>query len=90
MCPMADMYEPRDRPQKRNVEKSETQNLLKEESIGTTENVSRDKEYLFKTRSAIKEIETIPAKITILHTKNESIIVKTEEDTRKPWYFTHV
>jgi len=90
MCPMADMYELRDHPQKGNVEKSETENLLNEESIGTTENVSRDEEYLFETRSAIKEIATIPAKITILHTKKESIIMKAEEDPKKPWYFTHV
>ena len=90
MCPIADMYELRDRPQKGKVEKRETENLLKEECISTTENVSRDKEYLFETRSAIKEIATIPAKTTMLHTRKESIIVKAEEDPIKPWYFTHV
>lgn len=90
MCPMANMYELRDRPQKGTVEKSGTENLLKEECIGTTEKVSRDKDYLFEKCSAIKEIETIPAKIIILHSKNESIILRAEEDPRKPWYFIHV
>jgi len=90
MCPMANVYELGDRPQKGTVEKSQTENLLKEEGIGTTGNVSRDKEYLFETRSAIKEIATIPAKTTMLHTRKESIIVKAEEDPIKPWYFTHV
>jgi hypothetical protein len=60
------------------------------ESIDTTENVNRDEEYLFETHSAIKEIATIFAKTTILHTKKMSIILKAEEDPLKPWYFIHV
>ena len=90
MCPMADVYELRDHPQKGNVEKSETENLLKEESIDTTENMSREKDYFFETRNAISEIDTIPGKITMLHTRKTSIILQAEEDPRKPWYFTHV
>jgi len=90
MCSMADVYELRDRQQKRKLEKRTPENLLKEERIDTTESVCRDEEYVLETSSAVKETETIPVKITILHTKNESIIVKTEEDPRKPWYFTHV
>jgi len=38
----------------------------------------------------IKKNRTKPTKITILHTKKETILVKTEEDPRKPWYFAHV
>jgi len=78
MCPMADMCGLRDRPQNGTVEKS------------GTERVNCDKDYLFEKCSAIKEIETIPARITILHSKNESIILRAEEDPRKPWYFIHV
>ena len=90
MCPMADMYELRDRPQKGNLEKRAIGNLLEEESIGTTENVCRDEESIFGTSREIKELETIPARIAILHTKKETIISKAEEDPRKLWYFTHV
>ena len=90
MCPMADMSELRDRPQKGNLEKRAIDNLLEKESIGTTENVCRDEEPIFGTCREIKELETIPAKIAILHTKKESIILKAEEDPRKPWYFAHI
>jgi hypothetical protein len=90
MCPMADMYEVRDRPQKVNLEKGAPENFPKEGSIGTTENVCRDDEYSFETNRTIKEIEPIPAKIAILHTEKESTILKVEEDPRKPWYFTRV
>jgi len=37
-----------------------------------------------------KEIETPPAKTTIVHTKKEKVIVKTKEYPRKPWYFARV
>ncbi len=90
MCPMADVYELKDCPQKGKAEKSETKNLLKEENISTTEKVNRDKKNFFETRFDINEIEKIPAKITILHTRKESIILKAEEVPRKPWYITHV
>ena len=89
MCQIVDMYELRESPQKGMAEKIENECLLKE-SIGTTENVSCDKDYFFETRNSIKDIETIPAKITILHTRKESILMKSEEDPIKPWYFTHV
>lgn len=81
MVSMADMYELSEPPP--------PPNLLKK-SIDETENVCRDEEYIFESSRDIKEIEMIPAKITILRTKKESKILKTEEDPRKPWYFAHV
>ena len=78
MCPMADMYELRDRPQKGNVEKRET------------ENFSRDEEHSFETRSHIKELAAIRTKNTIFLTRKENFILKVEEESKKPWYFTHV
>jgi hypothetical protein len=90
MCPMADMYELRDRPQRGNLEEMARENLLEEESICRTENVCRGEESIFDTSREIKELETIPGKIAILHTKKESIILKAEEHPRKPWYFAHV
>ena len=90
MCPIVDMLEVRDRPQKRTVEKIKNENLSKEESIGTTENISREKDYFSETRNAIKEINTIPAKITVLHTRRENTILMLEEDPTNPWYFAHV
>jgi hypothetical protein len=90
MCPMANMCELRDRPQKGNIEKKVPENPLKEESSGTTTNVCRYEEYFFEKSRDSKEEETDPSEITILHTKEENIILKTEEDPRKPWYFVHV
>ena len=91
MCPLVDMYELGDRPQKRNLERKASENLLKEESIGTTENVCRNEEYIFETSRDIEERKAIPAKIiTMLHTEKESISLKAEEDPKKPWYFAHV
>jgi len=81
MYPIAATYELRDCPQKGNIEKRAPENLLKEESIGTAENVCRNEEYIFESSRDIEEIETIPAKTTILHTKKESIIL-VEEDPR--------
>jgi hypothetical protein len=89
MCPMADMYELRDCSQKGNIKKKTSENLLKEDSTDTTENVFRDKEYIFEISRDLEEIETIPAKITNLQSKKESIILP-DEDLRKSWYFTHV
>jgi hypothetical protein len=62
---------------------------LNEESMGITENVYRAEECIFETSRDSKEIETIPEKTTILHTKKERIL-KAEEDPGKPWYFTQV
>jgi len=90
MCPMADMYKLRDHPQKGKLEKRAIGNLLKEESIGTTENVFRGEVSIFDTRKEIEEIEAIPARVAILHTKKETIILEAEEDPRKPWYFARV
>jgi len=63
--------------------------VSEEESIGTTENVCHYEEYIFETSRDIEEKDTIPAKITILHTKKDNIFLA-EEDPRKSWYFTHV
>jgi len=81
MCPMVDMYELRDQPQKGNLKKRSPGNLQKEERVNTTEHVRRDEESIFGTR---REIEAIPAKITMLHTGKESIISKAEEDPKTP------
>ena len=89
MCPMADIYELRDHPQKGKLEERAIGNLLKEESIGTTENVCRNEVSILDTRREI-EIEAILARVATLHTKKESIILEAEEDPRKPWYFTRV
>ena len=90
MCTIEDMPELRGRPQEVILGKSAPENLPKEDNIATNENVCRNEEYVIQTSNDVKQIETIPVKITILHTKKESIIVKTEEDPRKPWYFTRV
>ena len=89
MCPVADMYELRDCSQKSNIKKKASENLLKRDRIGTTSKVCLDKEYIFETSRDIEEIETILAKMTILQSKKESMILP-EEDPRKSWYFTHV
>jgi hypothetical protein len=84
MCPREDMCELLGRQQRGNLGNRAS------ESRGTAGNVCCDAGYIAETSSSIKEIEPIPIKITILHTKKESIILKAEEDPRKPWYFTHV
>jgi hypothetical protein len=89
MCLMEDIYELRDRPQNENPKKRAPEGLLKEQSIGITENVCLDEECIFEKSRDSKEIDTIPTKITILNAKKERIL-KAEEDPRKPWYFTHV
>lgn len=88
MCQIVNICELRYYPKKGNLEKRFSENLPKEESIVTTENVCRNEEYIFETSRGIEEKETIPAKITILHTKKEKRILA-EEDPRKSMYFTH-
>jgi hypothetical protein len=84
MGPMEHMGELLVRQQRENLGNGEP------ESRGNAGNVCCDRGYIAETSSSIKEVEPIPVKITILHTKKESIIVKAEGDPRKPWYFTHV
>jgi hypothetical protein len=84
MCSMEGMSEMLVRQQKENLGNG------KLESRGNAGNFCCDREYIAETSSSVKEIEPIPVKITILHTKKESIVVKAEEDPRKPWFFTHV
>jgi len=90
MCPVADIYELRNRPKKRDSDRRAPENLPKKKSRNATENACLREEATLKKSKHIKEIKTIPAKITILHAKKEIIIVKTEEDPRKPGYFAHI
>ena len=80
----------RDRPQKGNLKTSEIDTTVKEVGIERTENFSRDEESFLETYSVINEVATIPAKISILHTRKESIILKSEEDPVESWYFTRI
>jgi hypothetical protein len=84
MCPMENMSELLVRQQKENPSNG------KLESRGNAGNSCCDKGHIAETSNFVKEIEPTPLRITILHTKQESIIVKAEEDPRKPWFFTHV
>jgi len=84
MCPTAGIVELLGRQQRGKTGNSQP------ESRGAIGNSCYDTEYIAEAYSPINEIEPSPIKTTIFHTKKESMIVKADEDPRKPWYFTHV
>lgn len=49
-----------------------------------------DRLYIAETSCSIEEIEPISIRITNFHAEKRSIIVKAEENPRKPRYFTRV
>lgn len=89
MCTIPNPPNLKERPQKGRKTKR-TRDSLHTDNIGTNEKICCNKKYVLQTRNDIKHIMPIPVKITILHTKEERIIMKSDEDSRKSWYFTRV
>lgn len=91
MCPIADIYELSDRSQNGKPDTKAPENPVGKNNRTASKNVCLREEPKLEESKTIKEIEQSSlAKITILHIKKESLIVETEEDPRKPWYFAHV
>ena len=87
MCTTADNPRLREKPQKELLEKRVFVKL--QDNAITNGSVYRNEKYMPEKSKCIKK-EPSSVKITLVHIKEERIILKVDEDSSKPWYFIRV
>ena len=89
MCPVIDVHELRDRSQEEHPETGALETSLKKNNIVPL-SVYLGKKTTLVNNKTFRAIESCPEKITILHTERDTILVNTEDDAKKPWYFVRI